>query len=135
MIYELSQSFGFDAAHTLLRHVPVNEYAASARVHGHSYLARVAVAGERVNGGMLAQPKREGRKEKPQSLDLFYLREAIAEVRNELDHRMLNDVPGLEAGTLECLCEFIAVKVGRQFPVAWVEVSRPSTGDVCRVTP
>jgi len=132
MIYELSQSFGFEAAHTLIRQVPVDEYTASARVHGHSYVARVAVIGERAPNGMLSQSQLESRKAKSQAVDLFYLREAIAEVRQELDHRMLNDVPGLGAGTLECLCEFVATRIGRRFPVAWVEVSRPATGDMCR---
>jgi 6-pyruvoyltetrahydropterin/6-carboxytetrahydropterin synthase len=120
MNFEISQTFGFEAAHTLLRSVPVDEFNASARVHGHSYLARVAVAAE-LSAGI--------------GVDLFYLRESLTKVRQELDHQLLNDVPGLKYATLECLCEFIAAKVGRQFLVAWVEVSRPSTGDACRVTP
>jgi 6-pyruvoyltetrahydropterin/6-carboxytetrahydropterin synthase len=134
MKFEISQSFGFEAAHTLIRSVPVDEFSASARVHGHSYMARVAVTGERGKAGMV-KVLDGGKRVTWKSVDLFYLREALADVRQELDHQLLNDVPGLEYGTLECLCEFIAAKIGRNFPVAWVEVSRPSTGDACRVTP
>lgn len=133
MSFELSQSFGFEAAHTLNRSVPVDEFSASARVHGHSYLARVAIAGGRGKGGMV-QVKKSGKRLVWENVDLFYLREALSEVRQELDHQLLDDVAGLEHGTLECLCEFIALRVGRRFPVAWVEVSRPGTGDVCRMS-
>lgn len=120
MKFEISQSFGFEAAHTLIRSVPIDEFKASARIHGHSYLARVAVFGLPCAGI---------------SVDLFYLRKVLAEVRQDLDHQLLNEVPGLQYSTLECLCEFIAARMGRQFSVAWVEVSRPSTGDSCRMTP
>jgi len=128
--YTLSQSFTFEAAHTLKRTVPVDEYTASVRVHGHSYKATVAVTGQVGAAGML-QVREPGKKIKFRNIDLFYLREAIEKVRVRLDHRMLDDIDGLPAGTLECLCKFISDAI--DLPVAWVSVERPSTGDACRL--
>lgn len=130
MKYTLSQSFTFEAAHTLKRSVPVDEYTASARVHGHSYRATVAITGQVGVAGML-QVREPGKRIKFKNIDLFYLREAISRVRDKLDHRMLDEVEGLPAGTLECLCKFIADAI--DLPVAWVSVERPSTGDACRL--
>jgi 6-pyruvoyltetrahydropterin/6-carboxytetrahydropterin synthase len=45
-MFELSQSFYFEAAHTLQRGVERNEADGSRRVHGHTYTARVAVLGD-----------------------------------------------------------------------------------------
>lgn len=132
MKYTLSQSFTFEAAHTLKRSVPVDEYTASVRVHGHSYRATVAVTGQVGAAGML-QVREPGKRIKFRNIDLFYLREAIEKVRLMLDHRMLDTVDGLPSGTLECLCKFIADAIS--LPVAWVSVERPSTGDACRFEP
>jgi 6-pyruvoyltetrahydropterin/6-carboxytetrahydropterin synthase len=128
--YTLSQSFTFEAAHTLKRSVPVDEYTASARVHGHSYRATVAITGQIGAAGML-QVREPGKRIKFRNIDLFYLREAIERVRTRLDHQMLDDVPGLPAGTLECLCKFIVDEI--TLPIDWVSVERPSTGDACRL--
>lgn len=130
MSFELSQSFIFESAHTLKRTVPLVEYEPSTRVHGHTYTAEVAVIGKRGASGMLELPRKG--KHGPLVVDLFLLRSEIAKVRAMLDHRMLDDVPGLEAPTLECLCEFIAAHIG--LPVASVTVSRTATGDKCRLT-
>jgi 6-pyruvoyltetrahydropterin/6-carboxytetrahydropterin synthase len=44
-MFELSQSFYFESAHTLRRHVERNEADGSRRVHGHTYTAEVTVRG------------------------------------------------------------------------------------------
>lgn len=126
MTFHLSQSFSFDAAHTLHRNVPIAEYVGSRRVHGHTYNAVVTLAGVRGADGML----RALRGKQSVQVDLFYLRKAIEACRVQLDHQMLDEVPDLGPATMENLCVFIANSVGLTFPVYSVEVSRHS-GDKC----
>lgn len=114
--FELSQRFYFDAAHTLRRAV---EAEGSRRIHGHTYDAEVTVAGTPApDTGMV--------------MDLAYLRREIARVRELLDHRFLDEVPGLGAATLENLCAFIARELAPAVPaLARVAVERRSSGDRC----
>ncbi|GIX24212.1 MULTISPECIES: 6-carboxytetrahydropterin synthase [Caldimonas] len=121
-MFELSQTFTFDAAHTLRRQVDPEEAAGSRRIHGHTYTAEVTVAGQpQADSGMV--------------VDLAHLRAAIAEVRAQLDHHFLDEVVGLGAPTLENLCLFIYHHVRRRLPqVSAVTVSR-ATGDRCVYRP
>lgn len=129
MTFYLSQSFIFEAAHTLHRTVPLKEFQGSQRIHGHTYSAEVTIAGERGASGML-QVKAPGKRIKFVRVDLFYLREAIEAVRKKLDHHFLDEVDGIGPATLENLCVFIAAEVGKKFPVHSVQVSRQA-GDKC----
>ncbi len=121
-MFELSQTFSFDAAHTLKRKVSAEEAAGSRRIHGHTYTAEVFVCGERqAESGMV--------------VDLAVLRAVIAEVREQLDHHFLDEVAGLGATTLESLCVFIYARVHQQLPqVSAVSVSR-AAGDRCVYRP
>lgn len=122
MIFELSQRFFFDAAHTLNRKI---DAASSRRIHGHTYQAEVTVQGLRSEDtGMVC--------------DLAVLRRAIAVLRDDLDHRLLDEVPGLSHPTLENLCAFIAARLQKNdLPIASVKVWRDASGDSCllRVAP
>lgn len=121
-MFELSQTFSFDAAHTLKRQVSPEEAAGSRRIHGHTYTAEVMVRGER-------QP------ESGMVVDLAVLRGVIAGIRNQLDHHFLDEVAGLGAPTLENLCVFIFAQVHKQVPqVSAVAVSR-AAGDRCVYRP
>ncbi len=121
-MFELSQTFSFDAAHTLKRHVSSEEAAGSRRIHGHTYTAEVFVQDER-------QP------ESGMVVDLAVLRGVIASVRSELDHHFLDEVAGLGTPTLENLCVFVYARVKQQLPqVSGVAVSRAS-GDRCVYRP
>src|SRR5690349_14270810 len=76
LMHELSQRFVFEAAHTLHREF---ETASSRRVHGHTYYGELTVVGTPdPRSGML--------------IDLAQLRAAIEEVRQRLDHRLLDEV-------------------------------------------
>ena len=116
MSYEVSQRFYFEAAHTLDRQV---DAAGSRRIHGHTYLAEVTVAGQPDPAtGMV--------------VDLGLLRHAIAGVRQQLDHHMLDEVPGLQPPTLENLCVFLADRLRDVRPaVGAVRHSREASGDRC----
>lgn len=124
-MFELSQTFSFDAAHTLKRPgtlVGEGEATSSRRIHGHTYVAEVMVQGERQpNSGMV--------------VDLTLLRQVIQGVREQLDHHFLDEVSGLGAPTLENLCVFIYAQVSQHLPqVSAVAVSRAS-GDRCIYRP
>ena len=122
-MFELSQSFYFESAHTLKRAVERNEADGSRRVHGHTYTARVSVRGEPdAASGMV--------------VDLAVLRAAIAQVRERLDHHFLDEVPGLDVPTLENLCRYIHAHVAAALPgVTVVTVERRSSGDACTYRP
>lgn len=68
-------------------------------------------------------------------VDLAVLRAKIAEVRDKLDHRMLNDVEGIVQGTLENLCGFILSHVNASSGnVTRVKVWREASGVSCALT-
>jgi 6-pyruvoyltetrahydropterin/6-carboxytetrahydropterin synthase len=117
MLFTISQRFFFDAAHTLRREI---EAEGSRRIHGHTYHAEVFLTGQRDPAtGMV--------------LDLGLLRQALADVRERLDHHMLDEVPGLGIPTLENLCLFIAESMPEPLrqQVARVHVWREALGDSC----
>jgi 6-pyruvoyltetrahydropterin/6-carboxytetrahydropterin synthase len=119
MRYELSQRFYFEAAHTLRRKVEVEP---SLRIHGHTYIAEVRLAGQPdPDSGML--------------VDLAHLRAHIETLRHALDHRFLDEVADLGPATLENLCAFIwrAMEVHYGQQLDCVEVSRKASGDACRL--
>lgn len=116
MHFTVSQRFYFDAAHTLNREIEVE---GSRRIHGHTYHAEVWLAGPRDPAtGMV--------------IDLGHLRQRLTEVREQLDHHMLDDISGLGAPTLENLCLFIANALpDLQRHLARVRVWREALGDSC----
>lgn len=132
MTFLLSQSFTFDAAHTLTRQVPLKEYQGSKRIHGHTYTATVTIKGQRGGNGML-QVRKPGKRIAWLTVDLFVLRSELDRVRDMLDHHFLDEVEGLGPATLENLCVFIAERI-RFLPVHQVTVSRIA-GDCCTYEP
>ncbi len=116
MQFSISQRFFFDAAHSLERQI---ESAPSRRIHGHTYHAEVSIRGTRdAASGMVH--------------DLGLLRQRLQQVREQLDHHLLDDVPGLGKPTLENLCHYIAAQLKDvQPPVSQVRVWREAMGDAC----
>jgi 6-pyruvoyl tetrahydropterin synthase/QueD family protein len=101
MRVELTREYSFEAAHRLPL-VPVDHKCA--RMHGHSFRVEVCVAGE-------VDPRTGW-------LMDFAAITAVVEpmLRNELDHRTLNDVPGLENPTSEMLCGWLWQRLAPKFP-------------------
>ena len=89
MRIELTREFRFEAAHHLPMVPPEHK---CRRLHGHSFRFEITIAGE-VD-------------EKTGWLVDFGHVAAVVEpiVKGELDHRTLNDLPGLENATSELLC-------------------------------
>ncbi|CAN1511981.1 COG0720 6-pyruvoyl-tetrahydropterin synthase [Burkholderiaceae bacterium] len=114
--YELSQRFYFEAAHTLRRTIDTE---GSLRIHGHTYEAEVTVSG-------YADPKTG------MLVDLGYLRQQVARVRELLDHRFLDEIEHLGPATLENLCGFIRNQLKPTLPqLSSVMVERKASGDRC----
>lgn len=113
-MFTITRSYTFEAAHQL-PHVP--EGHKCGRMHGHSYVLRVAVAGKLDTEGPEAGMVMEfGR------LDRFVKDLVIA----KLDHRCLNDV--LDNPTSERLAQWIYEKLPSL--VAWVELSETARSTV-----
>jgi 6-pyruvoyltetrahydropterin/6-carboxytetrahydropterin synthase len=56
-------------------------------------------------------------------------------VAGELDHRLLNERPGLERPTLEHLCLYFAERLKGEFPgLSRIVVSRPTIGESCSLS-
>ncbi len=111
---ELTQEFGFDAAHYLGQGAPEN-----ARLHGHSFYAEVTLRGELdPSTGWLR--------------DLGEIKSTLEELRARLDHRLLNEVEGIGKPTLENLARYIFSQAKARLPeVARVKLRRPSYGQTC----
>ncbi len=113
-MFEITKEFRFDAAHTLQRQI---EAEGSRRVHGHSYRAQVTLRGSADPAtGMV--------------MDLGQLAERLDIVRRRLDHRLLDEVPGLGPATMENLCSFIWRGLEAELPALHsVAVLRDSTAE------
>lgn len=110
------KSMSFDAAHYLDHDPDARPYA---RLHGHSFTMEVVIEGEpQAETGWV--------------VDFGDVEEALKDLHETLDHRLLNEVEGLERPTLENICQWAAKKLKERFPgLAEVRVSRPSIGETC----
>ena len=114
--FEISQRFFFDAAHTLKRDI---EAEGSRRIHGHTYNAEITLGGTPdPETGMV--------------VDLGLVRQAIEQLRPQLDHHLLDEVPDLGVPTLENLCAYIWRALQPSLPaLTQVRVWRDGMGDSC----
>ena len=113
---KLTQTFHFDAAHTLTRGVNVFDNIKSKNIHGHTYHASISIEGEPNEYGMVQ--------------DFGHIKLAVDAIRYALDHELLDNVPELGIPTLENLCLFIANKL-KSINVCEVTVERKALGDKC----
>lgn len=88
---ELVCDYKFEAAHQLPK-VPSGHKCA--RMHGHSYQVQVNVAGE-------ADPERGW------LIDFADVDAVVGPILGELDHRVLNEINGLENPTCELVAKWI----------------------------
>ena len=116
--FRVTKGASFEAAH-FMGHKP--EGHPYKHVHGHSFRVEATVAGTLKDGEEWVE-------------DFADLKRAIEDVAGELDHRLLNEIDGLEVPTLERLCVWIAARLGaRVTGLVAVEVARPSLDERCRL--
>ncbi len=110
------KSMSFDAAHFLDHDPDARPYA---RLHGHSFMMEVEIEGEpAADTGWV--------------VDFGDVAEALERLHATLDHRLLNEIEGLERPTLENICRWAAKELSEDFPgLRQVRVSRPSNGETC----
>lgn len=109
---EIFKEFSFEAAHRLPNVPPDHK---CARLHGHSFYVRLTVAGPvgETSGWVL---------------DFADLSRAYAPIHAALDHRYLNEVPGLENPTSEVLAQWIWRQLSPTLPgLSAVEVRETCT--------
>ena len=96
---EITQQFGFDAAHYLGDAPSQN----NRRLHGHSFFAEVTLKGE-------ADPTQGWVR------DFNEVNAALTSIREELDHQLLNEIAGLGPPTLENLARYIFSRARERLP-------------------
>jgi 6-pyruvoyltetrahydropterin/6-carboxytetrahydropterin synthase len=108
------KEFQFEAAHFLAT-APAGS--PNARVHGHSFRARVTIDGvPGANTGYV--------------FHFDELAQTMAEAQDALDHRLLNEVEGLEAPTLERIAIWLWNRLQNRVPgLAEIEIARDSCGE------
>jgi 6-pyruvoyltetrahydropterin/6-carboxytetrahydropterin synthase len=100
MRVELCRDYRFEAAHRLPK-VPAGH--PCARLHGHSYRVELTVSGEvDEESGWL--------------IDFFDLDRAVAPLIDALDHRLLNEIDGLQNPTCERLCGWLWQRLQPSLP-------------------
>lgn len=112
----ITKQFSFDAAH-YLPHMP--EGHPNRRLHGHSFRVIVALDGT-------------PRPDTGQIRDFGEVERVLAGVREDLDHRFLNEIDGLAAPTLENIARWLWARLRTPLPeLARIEVHRDSCGEAC----
>jgi 6-pyruvoyltetrahydropterin/6-carboxytetrahydropterin synthase len=110
-LMEIFREFTFEAAHRL-PNVPDGHKCA--RLHGHSFRVEVHVAGEvdKTSGWVM---------------DFADIKRAFAPLADQLDHRYLNEVPGLDNPTSEVLARWVWRGLADQLPLCSVVVRETCT--------
>ena len=101
MRVSLRKSFGFESAHWLPTFPKGHK---CNRLHGHSFRIDVVVEGE--------VPEEDG-----YLVDFGVIKAAIKPIEEELDHRCLNDIEGLENPTSEMLARWIWNRLAPSLPM------------------
>ncbi len=101
MHVDLTKSFRFEAAHWL---PTFPEGHKCRRMHGHSFVVDVVVSGE-------VAP------EKGYLVDYGDISRAVEPVRQQLDHYLLNEIPGLANPTAEMLARWVWEKLKPVLPL------------------
>lgn len=119
-MFEVSVSAPFDATHYI-------EAAAGApgykRMHGHSFVVTAAVAAD--------APGADG-----WVVDLGKLESTLKSVVGELDHSILNEIPGLEKPTFENILLWIDAKLRAEGIIpSRLEIERPTLKQRAVYTP
>ena len=113
------KEFTFEAAHFLYS---ARDGDPNSRLHGHSFHVRISVSGE----------------PDPETGLIVHFEDFAAQLcslKDKLDHRLLNEIPGLELPTLERIAAWVWRELHPVLPgLSEVQVSRPSCREGCIYT-
>jgi 6-pyruvoyltetrahydropterin/6-carboxytetrahydropterin synthase len=112
MITEIYKEFHFEAAHRLPNVPPGHK---CARLHGHSFHLRLHIRGPvDAHSGWV--------------LDFADIKQQFGPLYDQLDHRYLNEIPGLENPTSEIIARWIWDRLKDKLPqLAAVELRETCT--------
>ena len=117
-VFAISKSVNFEAAHYMGGKPEGHPYR---NVHGHSFLLEATVAGTVKPGEQWVE-------------DFSHLTACLKETAAKLDHKLLNDIEGLEVPTLERICLWAAADLKAGLPgLTKVAISRPSLNERCEL--
>ena len=115
-VFAVSKSVTFEAAHRLPGRGKDETYG---RVHGHSFRLEAMISGTVQPGKLWVE-------------DIAVLTAALNEVAGLLDHKMLNEVDGLEVPTLENIALWVAARLSDKVTgLSAVTIARPSLNETC----
>ena len=97
---QITKKFRFESAHVLPK---VSDGHQCGRLHGHSYELEVTVAGSLDE-------------ELGWVMDFADISDAVKPLVEELDHRLLNEITGLENPTCEIMVGWIAARLAKSLP-------------------
>lgn len=116
-MFEQSYTFTFEAAHDLAENVRGEADHPYSRIHGHSFVVTLTLRAEKLA---------------PEGwiIDFARLKAICARLHGQLDHRLLNAIPGLERPTLENTAAWIFAAAIADAPALYkVELARPSLNE------
>jgi 6-pyruvoyltetrahydropterin/6-carboxytetrahydropterin synthase len=114
--FRISRAVTFEAAHYMGTKPQGHPYRS---IHGHSFRIEASVAGR-------VRPGEEWVE------DYSALASALEEVAGHLDHRLLNEIQGLETPTLERIAMWAARQLRTRLPgLVAVTLERPSLSERC----
>lgn len=117
-VFEISEAAFFEAAHFMAGKPEGHPYRA---IHGHSFRIDATVSGTVRPGAEWVE-------------DFSHLKAVLDATAAKLDHRLLNEIEGLETPTLERLCLWVAADLRPHLPgLARVRLSRPSLNQRCEL--
>ena len=115
-VFEITKAVTFEAAHYMGGKPEGHPYR---NVHGHSFRLEATVAGT-------VQPGEEWVQ------DFSELAAILSETAEKLDHRLLNEIAGLEVPTLERIAIWAAADLQARLPgLKRVGLARPSLDERC----
>lgn len=117
-VFEITKSVNFEAAHYMGTKPEGHPYRG---VHGHSFGLEATVAGVVKPGEQWVE-------------DFGNLTEHLAATAAKLDHRLLNEIEGLDVPTLERICLWAARDLAEALPgLKRIAVTRPSLNERCEL--
>ncbi|MEM9841962.1 MAG: 6-carboxytetrahydropterin synthase [Pseudomonadota bacterium] len=115
-VFEITKAVSFEAAHFMGGKPEGHPYR---NVHGHSFRLEATVAGTIEPGTEWVQ-------------DFSELTAALQQTAERLDHRLLNEVDGLDVPTLERIAVWVANDLTPKLPgLKRVVLARPSLDERC----
>ena len=119
-MFSVSQTRSFEASHYIRNDGTPDYYR---HVHGHSFVLTVECSSADVD-------------EDGWVIDLGQLENALIEVTALLDHKVLNEIEGLEVPTFENIMRFVDREmVARGVTPSRIEIARPTLGQKGAYTP